>query len=463
MLIIPLVAGGGAVIDTAVAAERARTKEGLNLREKPAESAEVLVVIPKGITIAVTGDEKDSYLPVTYDGIDGWAAAEYLELLEAPTPMPEQEPTGEAEVVESLNLREGPGEDYYALMVIPAGETVETFDEISGRYQLVRFDGTVGWVRTVYLDLPLGAAPVDEGDLPPGTGGAPGGPVTVAEGATATLAAEVVLRSDPSPEGEKVGVVPLGSAVTLIGPRTNGYAEVEFEKEKGWVAEGYLNLDLEYRAEVASEVPVLLYHSIQESPGTYQVVAEQLEEQLWWLSANGYTSITSADLLAWITSGAPLPEKPVMITIDDGYATDWFFLELLEKYHMKGVFFLPNYADMTGEQLRTLARAGEVCGHTVSHPLLENLDYNGQWEEIYGNKTMLEEVLGVPISCFAYPFGSYNQITDYVVIDSGYQIAYNAWGGPAQLNGSLDRWHITRINIDGSYSLDDFIAVVNGG
>jgi uncharacterized protein YraI/peptidoglycan/xylan/chitin deacetylase (PgdA/CDA1 family) len=462
LLLIPFVAvaliAPGTSVVLVAAEERARTTDGVNLREKPSTSSEVLMVIPAGTTVAVTGEEEKGFFPVSYADTEGWVSSDHLEFVETPVvtpdPGPTAPPTGEAVAVESLNLREGPGQEYLSIKMIEAGEVVQVFDEISGRYQKVSHEGVVGWARSVYLDRPPSAEPQQAGS-----------PVAAAvesilPGATATLAAEVTFRAGPDLTAEKIGVVPLGSSVTLAGPRTNGFAEVEFDGETGWVAEGYLTLDPEFLPEGPSEVPILLYHSIQEVPGEYQVVAWQLDEQLGWLAGNGYTSITSADLLAWLTRGTPLPDKPVMITIDDGYATDWFFLQLLEKYQMQGVFFLPNYADMTDQQVRTLSRAGEVCGHTVTHPALSSLDYGGQWEEIYGNKVMLEEILGKPVTCFAYPFGDYNHVTDYVMIDSGFLIGYNAWGGPAPLDGSLNRWHVTRINISGAYTLSDFIAVI---
>ncbi len=125
---------------------------------------------------------------------------------------------------------------------------------------------------------------------------------------------------------------------------------------------------------VAPDVPVLMYHSLQENGADYQVTAAQLEEQLHWLSQNGYESVTSADLLAWMTYGIPLPEKPIMITIDDGNCVGLdYFSNCSIGMGSKVVFSLPNYAQLTASQIRTLDRAGEVCGHTVSHENLSTL------------------------------------------------------------------------------------------
>jgi peptidoglycan/xylan/chitin deacetylase (PgdA/CDA1 family) len=269
--------------------------------------------------------------------------------------------------------------------------------------------------------------------------------------------AEIVLRQQPSSSSSKLAVIPVDSSLTLTGNQSEGFLEAQFDGKTGWVASGYLR-QKDTPENSPPDVPVLMYHSIQENGAEYQVTAAQLEEQLQWLSQNGFESITSADLVAWMTYGIPLPEKPVLISIDDGNSSDWVFLELLERYGFEGVFSLPNYAQLTASQIRTLDRAGEVCGHTVSHENLSTLSYDDQYYQIVENKKYLEKILGNEITCFAYPFGAYNGLTPYVVIEAGYLMAFDVSGGPQPLDRSVDRWHITRINVDGNGTIDDFIA-----
>lgn len=314
-----------------------------------------------------------------------------------------------------------------------------------------------GWVRSVYVDR----GPDPEGDelrhAEIVAAAEAAGQALVTTGAQMIADAEIVLRAEPSASAQKVEVVPESSKLTLTGNQAGAFVEAQFGSKTGWVAAGYLR-QTNVPAASPPDVPVLMYHSIQENGAEYQVTAAQLEEQLGWLWENGYESVTSADLLAWMSYGVPLPDKPVMITIDDGNFTDWEFLELLERYGFEGVFALPNYAQLTASEIRTLDRAGEVCGHTVSHQNLSTLDYDGQLYEIAENKAFLEEVLGNEITCFAYPFGAYNSLTPYVVIEAGYLMAFDVSGGPQPLDTSIDRWHILRINVNGNGTLDDFIA-----
>ena len=126
-----------------------------------------------------------------------------------------------------------------------------------------------------------------------------------------------------------------------------------------------------------------------------------------WLRDNGYTSLTPSNLYEAIYNDLPLPDKPVMITVDDGYRSDLLFAEIVTSYGFRPVFFWPNYAELSKEEMQYLASLGEACGHTVSHAALSQLSWEGQYAELAPNKAWIEEQLGYPIRCFAYPFGAY--------------------------------------------------------
>ncbi len=445
------------------AASTAMTSGYLNLRSEPATTSMILMIVPPAAALTVSGDAASGFYPVVYGEKSGWVSTELvqLEMRTAPAAAVSFDqsnllPDGMATLVESVNLRNGPGADHDAVRVVDAGTQVEATGEISGAYEKVKVGSAEGWVRSIYVDR----GPEPEADDVRQAGilaaAVTDGHPLVAAGLSMFSDAEIVLRAQPSSTSQKVEVIPVNSKLTLTGNQSDGFLEVTIGTKTGWVASGYLR-------EVApptgpTDVPVLMYHSIQNNGAQYQVTAGQLEEQLQWLSRNGYESVTSAELLAWMTYGVPLPEKPVMITIDDGNATDWVFLELLERYGFEGVFSLPNYAQMTAEQIRTLDRAGEVCGHTVSHQNLSTLDYDGQYYEIVENRKFLEKILGHEITCFAYPYGAFSGLTPYVVIEAGYLMAFNVDGGPQPLDTSINRWHILRINVNGNATLDDFIA-----
>jgi uncharacterized protein YgiM (DUF1202 family) len=446
------------------AASTAMSSSYVNLRTGPATTTTISSIVPPGAALTVSGDSQAGYYPVVYGERSGWVSIELVQIAAPNEPSPSANfdenqmlPDGMATLVESLNLRTGPGTSYDAIQVVDAGTQVEATGEISGLYEKVKLGNKEGWVRSVYVDRgpePAGDEVRTEEILATVT---KAGRPLVTSGTTMVTDAEIVLRQQPSATSSKLAVVPVKSKLTLTGKEDQGFLEAQFAGKTGWVASGYVRQTVIPNGS-PPDVPVLMYHSIQENGAEYQVTAAQLEEQLQWLAQNGYESITSADLIAWMTYGAPLPEKPVIISIDDGNSSDWLFLELLERYGFEGVFSLPNYAKLTASQIRTLDRAGEVCGHTVSHENLSTLDYDGQYYQIVENKKYLEKILGNEVTCFAYPFGAYNGLTPYVVIEAGYLMAFDVSGGPQALGSSIDRWHILRINVNGNGTLDDFIA-----
>lgn len=89
------------------------------------------------------------------------------------------------------------------------------------------------------------------------------------------------------------------------------------------------------------ELPIVMYHHISPKAkllGKYVISPEQFESDLKYLQSNGYTAIGTEQLRAWCRGEGELPDKPVMITFDDGYeSTAVYALPLLEEYGMTAV------------------------------------------------------------------------------------------------------------------------------
>ena len=277
------------------------------------------------------------------------------------------------------------------------------------------------------------------------------------------FAADVVnLRSGPGLGCSILGELNGGTPVTIMGPA------VEQDGER-WLpvstpmGDGYIYGD--GFAPPGSwvqpaAVAVLMYHDVGDFIDRYRVAPWQLEEQLIWLRDNGFTSITPRDLIANIDYGTPLPARPVILSVDDGWASVRVFRDLLAAYGFEGTYFLPNYAQLAPDEIWELNQFGEVCGHTVSHQYLDQLSYDGQVYEVGANKAWLDSILGTPTTCFAYPFGSYSAATTDVVASVGYQIAFDATNGVQYFDGSLNRWHVSRVEVSGFLDLSTFASVV---
>jgi peptidoglycan/xylan/chitin deacetylase (PgdA/CDA1 family) len=357
--------------------------------------------------------------------------------------------------VPELNLRAGPSIDCDIVAelsrdnaVFLLGDETENDDYV---WVPVSTDSGVGYVIRESIQSTLDGSSC-------GVGGGFGAEIE------SGFAADVVnLRSGPGLGCSIVTELSAGTPVTIVGssveqddetwlpvstPLGDGYIYFEGYAPPGsWVQ--------------PAAVPVLMYHDIGDYIDRYRVAPWQLEEQLIWLRDNGYTSITPRELIANIDYGAPLPAKPVIISVDDGWASVRIFRDLLAAYGFKGTYFLPSYAELAPEEIWELNQYGEVCGHSVSHQFLNFLSWDGQWYEVAANKEWLDSILGTSTTCFAYPFGAYSDVTTEIVASAGYQIAFDAVNGVQYFDGSLNRWHVNRIEVSGFYDLASFISVVS--
>ncbi len=268
------------------------------------------------------------------------------------------------------------------------------------------------------------------------------------------------LRSGPGRDCDLVGSLGFGTIVSAIGPEiaygNQTWRFVSTPHGEGFVISTALQLPPEKDPAL---IPVLMYHRIGDGEGPLFVSRKSLEAQLKWLRDQGYATLTPADLVAHIDRGLPIPARPIIISIDDYWEPTPDFMRLLEKYEFRGTYVLPNGAHLTEEEIIALAQQGQVCGHTVTHPYLNTLTAEKQKWQITENKTWLEHILGMKVTCFAYPFGQFNDTTISTIKSAGYEIAFGATGGQGHI-AALDRWNVPRIEVSGEWTLEDFIAIM---
>lgn len=183
-------------------------------------------------------------------------------------------------------------------------------------------------------------------------------------------------------------------------------------------------------SEFGRRCPALLYHRIGPKCAGVDlgltIEPEKFEQQIRWLARKGYVGITSAQWLRWLNEGTGLPEKPILITFDDGYAdTAQLAFPILRRYGFGAVMFVvtgrlggTNTWDeaqgsatlqlMTAKQIQYWAKNGiEFGSHTRTHADLTKLTAEGYANEIEGSKRDLA-TLGVNAVSFAYPYGAQN-------------------------------------------------------
>ncbi len=207
------------------------------------------------------------------------------------------------------------------------------------------------------------------------------------------------------------------------------------------------------------EVPILLYHHIAVSPigSRYYVPPDMFDAQLKLLHDWGYQTISTTLLVQAITQGALLPPHPILITFDDANEDNFTAaFPIMHKYGFTGVLYVPyayigtpNY--LTADQIKTMAAAGwEVGSHTLTHPANFNiLDPASLRAQVVDSRTDLQNLLGLPILTFAYPFGDTDpSAIDYVHF-AGYIAAMGATGFTAD-QGKSNLFVLQRCEIKGS-------------
>ena len=109
---------------------------------------------------------------------------------------------------------------------------------------------------------------------------------------------------------------------------------------------------------------------------------------------------------------------------DDGHALDLRLAELLDKYSIKGTFYVPinngERSVMQPSELDLLSRNFEIGGHTVNHIDLDTLNEEAARYEVTECKTMLEDRLGRTVNAFCYPGGKYSQRDIRLVNEAGF-------------------------------------------
>jgi peptidoglycan/xylan/chitin deacetylase (PgdA/CDA1 family) len=182
-----------------------------------------------------------------------------------------------------------------------------------------------------------------------------------------------------------------------------------------------------------------------------------------WLAENGYTGITMAQLFKYWDDGFKLPDKPVVISFDDGYPSQASNARpVLVKHHWPGVLFLElKNVDSAETGFKTsmvnklLASGWELGSHTLTHPDLTTLGPAELESEVAGSKEQISKKFGVPIEFFCYPAGKFDATVVAAVEDAGYKGATTVEEGVATPDKPFE---LKRIRINGDDGVTGFAS-----
>jgi peptidoglycan/xylan/chitin deacetylase (PgdA/CDA1 family) len=231
---------------------------------------------------------------------------------------------------------------------------------------------------------------------------------------------------------------------------------------------------------IMSVLPILCYHNVAMAPNDapfklLYVRPDSFERQLWTLRRLGLRGVSTSEGIARLSNGTS--RGSVVLTFDDGYADTLTMAAPLMKqygceatcYVVSGAVGTHNHWDteylrekkplMNRDQLDQWLAAGmEVGSHSIAHQRLHELPQEVARYEIAESRTVLRNMLGVPIEHFAYPFGSFTADIVGFVRHAGYSSAMTVLPGVAR--ASDDRLRLPRILVNGERGLWKFLLQV---
>lgn len=221
-------------------------------------------------------------------------------------------------------------------------------------------------------------------------------------------------------------------------------------------------------------VVALTFHDVtvngepgSDSGAVYRISAGELETLLSQLRKLGYQTASSRAFRAWQKGQGKLPERTVVLTFDDGYASHLdLAASLLRRYRFTATFFIT--VDRIGrsgylnwDQLRRLVFLGmEIGAHGLTHRPLTSLSPEELGHELSSSKRLLEDRLGVPVRALAAPGGFWNSQVAAAAREAGYDAV---WVSRIGTNGhETNPQALRRIVVRQPFSLSRVVSMVEG-
>ena len=218
---------------------------------------------------------------------------------------------------------------------------------------------------------------------------------------------------------------------------------------------------------------VLCYHRFEDKAKDLVTLPTDFRAQMQALKDNGISVIPMKDLLAWLKGEKSIPAKSAVITLDDGWNSQYYVAwPILKEFNYPFTLFIyTDYVDKGGKsmswsQLEEMRDAGvEIEAHTVSHHDLRHAPHGQDYptwlhNEVYTCKQILEDKLAIRVLAFAFPYGFHNEVVRKTATDAGYELQFTVYGQHMGNNVLHDQ--IGRYAVD-SAKPDVFKAAVDFG
>lgn len=224
-------------------------------------------------------------------------------------------------------------------------------------------------------------------------------------------------------------------------------------------------------------VPILLYHNIADYiPGepydaSLNIPAFTFERHMKAVLNAGYTPITYEMYYRYETEGVPLPEKPILITFDDGYLSNYLYAyPILKKLNIKATIFV--ITDRRGKalsanphfswnQAKEMVDSGiiDIQSHTHSHQVSTTLDDEELVYELSVSKRLVELNTGKKCNILAFPNGIAGEREIEAAKRAGYKIINLVENYGANRKGS-DLARLKRITVFGNWTAQGLLGQI---
>jgi len=219
-----------------------------------------------------------------------------------------------------------------------------------------------------------------------------------------------------------------------------------------------------------AHVPVIMYHDVVSGTKDvwFDISVEEFERDLALIADQGCTPISLRQWWNYITTGAELPAKPLLLTFDDGYGSVYDLIyPRLKQRGWPAVFFITTSTvgrttgkpHITWEQMREMraTKLFDFQAHSVTHPYLTQQDDAALHARSYDCRDTLERELDEPIQFFCYPIGDRDERVISVMKQAGFVAGFTmAAGGSAQSPGIME------VNRYPNQELPAAVAAANG-
>lgn len=218
---------------------------------------------------------------------------------------------------------------------------------------------------------------------------------------------------------------------------------------------------------------IVMYHNVLKDTskcGKYTITPDTFEQDVQYLINNGYTFVGCNDIIGCLYKGNQMPEKPVIITFDDGYYNNYTYIyPILQKYKIKAVispiaieaekFTMspdpnPAYSTMTWDNIKEMCDSGyvEVQNHSYNmHRISKDArgcaELPGESRQKYKERlcadltqahNMIFSNTGYTPQCMVYPFGMVSKGATEVIQQLGYKMSLSCTEGISYITSDKD-------------------------